>query len=349
MRLSSKCHLVNLSLFFTVFLGVLQAEEIKIYNWEAFLSPTVITQFTKETGHTVSQTFFDNDHQIGSLFANGKSKLFDLLMIQSSRSDSFGARGYLKPIAPLKLKNLELIDSIWLESCGTFSLPYSWGTAGLAYRSSLVDKPIQSWNDFFYPNDVFKNRIIAQTDATTLTETALIHLRKDPNSENVTELKKAYNVLLDQKPYILEYKYGITYANEHKTNSQMAMTLAFSGDIEEIITKTQQNDWVYTIPKEGTMLWVDCLSLPADKEIKQATIDFLNFINQPEIAALNSVEAHITTVNKDALKHLPRDILDNIELYPTQAIIDISHPYRTLKPASYKIRQKMMNALTLDQ
>ncbi len=344
-----KLNLMSISLFFLAFSETSRADNISIYNWESYLSPDVISQFTEETGHTISQTFFDNDYQIDILFANKKSTLFDLIMIQNSRSDLFGALGYLKPIAPFKLNTYDSIDSVWQESCGAFSIPYSWGTAGLAYRSSLVDKPIQSWKEFFYPDDVFKNRIIAQTDATTLTEIALIYLGMDPNTENVDELKQAYNILLDQRPQILEYLYGITYASKHKTDSKMAMTLAFSGDVEEIIALTQQDDWVYTVPNEGTMLWVDCLSIPTGKETKQATLDFINYINRHEIAAQNAQDVYITNVSAEAVKLLSQDILDDKELYPNQSTLDLSYPYKTLSSKSYKIRQKMMNALILDK
>ncbi|WP_191603464.1 ABC transporter substrate-binding protein [Marinomonas algicola] len=345
----------KLSTFFApaVYIGIsgnLFAANVSIYNWEAYLSPKIIQLFEEKTGHTVTQTYFDNDHNIGTLFYSGKSNFFDLIMVQSSRATLFGEGGYLKPVASLNLKNLSQLNSRWRNSCGDYSIPYSWGTTGLAYRTSVAKTDITSWEAFFYPSDEFKEKIVAQTDTTTLTETALLYLGKNPNTDNLDDLKQAYTILVNQKPDILEYKYGITYVSEFKNKSKMAMTLAFSGDVEEIITQTGQDDWVYTIPKEGSMLWVDCLSFPAKKMTTAATIEFVNFLNTPKIAALNSVDVYITTPNDAAMALLPKALLEDEELYPESNLIEkLSYPYKTLSDESYKIRQKMMNSLTLDK
>ena len=326
----------------------LVADEVTLYNWEAYLAESVIEQFTQATGHTVKQVFFEDEHKIETLFSTGQANVFDLIILENNTAHLLGKHGYLRPINTLGLTQLKHIDQRWLTACGDHSIPYSWGTVGVAYRSSLIDKPVLSWMDFFQPSSSINKPLVVHKDARSLTGAALLALAEDPNTEDVAALEQAYHLLTQQRPFVEEYKYGVAYAIEHGSSSQMAMTLAYSADLEEIISQTKQEDWLFVIPQEGSMLWADCLGLPSRRPLKTATIEFLDFINRPDIAAMNAQQAWISTPNTAAFEQLPSRTQQDPELYPSAAIRNKSHPFKTLSQPTYTLRLRMMNQLTLD-
>ena len=105
---------------------------------------------------------------------------------------------------------------------------------------------------------------------------------------------------------------------------------------------------VFVIPQEGSMLWVDCLGLPSKRPLKAATIAFLDFINRPDIAAMNAQQAWISTPNSTAFQQLPMSTQQDPELYPSAAILSKSDPFKALSQSAYTLRLRMMNQLTLD-
>ncbi|MCA9690996.1 MAG: extracellular solute-binding protein, partial [Myxococcales bacterium] len=64
----------------------------------------------------------------------------------------------------------------------------------------------------------------------------------------------------------------------------------------------------FVLPEEGAPYWVDYLSIPANAESPDTALRFLEFLLDPEIAAINANALHFATPNKTALdRGLVRD------------------------------------------
>ena len=85
----------------------------------------------------------------------------------------------------------------------------------------------------------------------------------------------------------------------------------------------------FVAPASGALGWIDTFALPRKTKAEDAAYKWINFVMQPEIAAMITAEAGNFTASKgadafadDALKakfqaSFPQEAIDNIKWYPT--------------------------------
>jgi spermidine/putrescine transport system substrate-binding protein len=76
---------------------------------------------------------------------------------------------------------------------------------------------------------------------------------------------------------------------------------------------------VYILPEEGTFLWTDNVTIPANSTHKQAAEQFINFLLRPEISAIVVNEMWVSTANEAARTFVKPELLDNPLIYPSTA------------------------------
>ncbi|WP_084643953.1 polyamine ABC transporter substrate-binding protein [Ferrimonas futtsuensis] len=288
--------------------------EVKLLTWEAYLSDKVVHAFRLETGHRVEQFFISSDSERNAMFDAGGATLFDLVMADNGATQAYAKQGLIQKMTGV-VSSLAHIDADWQQACGEFGAAYSWGTLGIAYRQSFGIQ-IDSWQQLFVPPAPFQGKVVTMTDSKEFTAAALMAHSFSPNSSDPRELQRAFELMRAQRQHVLAYDYGVSYALSWQKESEMAMALAYSADVEEIISATGQKDWTYVVPNEGTLLWVDCWVIPSGRAVNKATLAFLEFINRPEIAALNAEQAWFPSPIGAARKLTSDAHKGNTELYP---------------------------------
>ena len=324
----------------------LHAEEIKIFIWEHFISEAVIDQFTEKTGHTVKLYFYDNELDRNAILMNGQGARFDLVLVGNATTNRYGKLGVLSSLSSINIKNVENNNQKWRDSCGEYGIPYSTGTMGIAYRSSISKEKIDSWNNILSPPKEHIGTTMMLKDDIDTIAIALLAQGLDPFSNNINELKSAYAALQAQSPLLLQYGYPLSYVYEHKEASKLTLAVIYSGDKFNLEESTGQNDWEYVVPKEGSLLFVDCLTTPSENPLKEATKQFLSFINEPNIAHENATEMWFSTTNDKALLLADDDYKNDSELSPSAEILKRSYPYNTISNEDLIIRNRMVSILS---
>ncbi|MDV7104665.1 spermidine/putrescine ABC transporter substrate-binding protein [Vibrio sp. TH_r3] len=332
------------SLYLSFFCFSAYAENIQIYTWEEYISDQVIAQFEKETGHKVTQIYFDNEQLRDEVITTDRALAYDLFIIDAYTLDSYQSHGAAKNLSKDLIYNKQHMDVDSLSSCGDWGVPYSWGTIGIGYRTSRIDIPITSWSQVFSLSENGTKVVMPSDDIDTIA-TALLSLGYDPMSNDEDKLKQAYSLLSNNKNNILEFRTALGYALEMQENSEMETAVIYSGETYTLSQITKQEDWTYVVPDEGTILWYECFAAPADKPLSTATIEFLNFINRPEIAAKNAEDIWLATTNKSALNYVSQEYLEDKELFPDPTILARSYHYTGLNDDSMKIRARIMSVL----
>ena len=139
---------------------------LNVYNWGLYISDgsddsvDVVSAFEELTGIKVNYTTFDSNE---SLYAKMKSggATYDVIFPSDYMVGKMASEGML---APLDFENIPNFAGIGEEYLGwdfdpdnTYSVPYTWGTTGLIYNTTLVDEAPTSWAalwDVQYANNV---------------------------------------------------------------------------------------------------------------------------------------------------------------------------------------------------
>lgn len=315
------------------------ADDLFIYNWARNLGIQTTAEFEEKTGHTIREAYYDNEGDRNRNILSTNTVDYDLLLLDAGTIEIFAASGMLQNISELNVSGVENQAKKYIGMCGPYGMPYAWGTVGIAYRTSIIKADINSWTQLFNPPSEVGKRIIMPLDDFGTISVLLLALRKDMASENITDFRQALALLKQQMPFIKDYSLGMTYAEQKGHLSDIVMVMAFNGNADEIAEKTDQTDWKYVVPKEGSPLWIDCWAIPKANKSPQSAIDLLAHLNDAKAAAQNSMEVWHSPTNFAATPYLSDEFFEDEEVNPSAAVMERSYPEPQLSPKALMLRK----------
>lgn len=338
--------LLLLPLLIIFVLSSADATELTIYIWEDYIADKVLGDFAKETGVKVKQVHFDSDQTRDEVFASTGGERFDLVMFGAVSGMIFGKNDHLLGITESIVPNINNIDKRWQESCGNFGVPYSYGTVGILYDTTKNASPPNSWADLLVPSKEHQGHVGMIKDMTDTLIPPLLYLGYNINSEKESELKKAYELLQQQVPYVSSYDYVLTAVQEKGSGKKdIHLALGFSGDQYTLNDLTGTENWSYVIPREGTALWVDCISIPRKSANQKNALAFLNYLSAPQVAAENSEDTYFPTTVSAARKLMSKEAANDTNLFPAEEELSNAQMYRVLSDSNLQLRRRILDSL----
>ena len=160
-------------------------------------------------------------------------------------------------------------------------------------KAAMPDAPVDSFRMFYDP-DVIKHfkdcGVTIADDPTEVVSTVLLYLGREPNSEKPEDLAAAEKVLMAMRPYV-RYIDNFKYM-EDLANGETCLALGWSGDVLNAAARAREanrgNTIRYNIPKEGAVLSIDLMAIPADAPHPGNAHLFINYMLRPEVSARNS-------------------------------------------------------------
>ena len=307
---------------------------VNYYNWSDYQDPTVLDEFTKETGITVRYDTFDSNDTLEAKLLAGQSG-YDVVVPTAYFLARQVKAGIFQKLDKSKLPN---IANVWPEIANhlafydpgnEYAVDYMWGTTGIGYNVKDVkqilgpDATIDSWDYVFDPDKIkkFKDCGIHLLDSSDDIMTAGLHyLHLDPNSSDPGDLKKVTDLLIRIRPYVRKF-HSSEYLNALATG-EICLVVGFSGDVKQAQKRAAEAkggvELGYSIPKEGAQLWFDTLAVPKDAPDPAEAHELINYLLKPEVAAKNT--NYVSYANGDLPSaFIDKAILDDPSIYPDQA------------------------------
>ena len=185
-------------------------KELVILNWSEYMSQDMIKSFEKKYKVKVKEVYFESDDARDRILLDTKGKGFDLILVNGAVFKGYRRQGWLQPIDARYIPNLRHIEKHWLKifkPAEGYSVPYFWGTLGIAYRKDLVSKPITSWKQLFNPEKKLQGKILMVKSSRDLIGIGLKSLGYSANSNNKKELKEVEVLLMKHKPFVARFGY----------------------------------------------------------------------------------------------------------------------------------------------
>ncbi|RDE24172.1 spermidine/putrescine ABC transporter substrate-binding protein [Motiliproteus coralliicola] len=332
--------LLLLTLCLTLQLGTadVAARQLVILNWPDYLAPSVISRFEKEFNAEVVEVHFDSDeHRTQALLK--KSKGYDLILVSNSDLAAYARKGWISRYDPQQIPNLKHLDPKWQQAFPSsvgYGVPYFWGSVGILYRGDLVDQPITQWRQLFKPSANLAGRINMIHDGRELISIGLKSLGYSINSTDPAQLAQVEQLLLEQVPMVKSYRYLSLKPDSAIIRGDIHAAVVYNGDA--LMLQRYSDDLIYTLPDEGSYLWVDYFSIGAQASNTELAHQFINFINRPEIAAEQANHVHYASPNRAALKLLPPEYLSNPTIFPTSVPLENSEFLQPISAESLRQR-----------
>ncbi len=294
------------------------AEDLRIYGWAGEMPDEVLADFEAETGIDVTfDTFDSNESMIAKLDAGGSG--YDLVNPSQYAVQILINRGKLVELDHAKIETYDKIgptfQNVSYDPGNKYSIPYVWGTTGLAYNKTCVDAPITSWKSLF--DEKYKGRIYMLDNMLAAYIAGLQVNGFSANTSDPAEIEKATETLIAQKPLLAGY--NSTNFADLVSSGEACIVQSWSSSVLQAIVDNP--DVVYVLPEEGGTMWIDGYSILTDAPNPDAAYKFLSYILRPEVAAKTTELTKTATVVSDSMPLLPAEIGENPAVFPDEATI----------------------------
>src|SRR5690554_5963596 len=337
MRSSKALRLTLCLLVTTVFAQAAESRGLVFLNWQDYMDPEILLEFEQRTGIAVKQSYFDSDTSRDELLLETEGKGFDVVLINGASIRILAKRGWLEPLDESSIPNLVHVDPRWrsaFEKAEEYGVPYFWGTLGIVYRKDLVPFEVTSWMDLLQPVAELRGKIAMIGDSADMIGVALKALGYSLNSTDRQELKEAEALLHAQAPAVKTYRYISLNEDSALLSGQIAMSMMYNGDTRML--QEHSDNVAFVLPEEGSNIWTDYLGVLRASTRKADAKRFINFLNEPEIAARLAWYVYYATPNQAADALLPASFRDDQVIYPAGEALGSSEAYSRLAPRAKK-------------
>jgi len=306
---------------------------VNVYNWADYISPDVVKQFEAETGIKVNYDLYDSSEVVDVKLLTGNSG-YDVVVHSNRFSTRLAPIGIYEKLDMSRFENLGNLDpgimakiDIYEKVRGYF-IPYHWGTTGYAWnvemvRERLPDHPMDSSDVVFDPEIVAKlaDCGVSLLDGTTdLFPMALAYLGRDPTSLSKENIEAAETQLKKVQPLIRYFSNQKMMSD--LPNREVCVAMSWSGDYAQAAARAAEVgldiELEYTVPKEGSGLWIDGLYIPADAKHKDNAYKFIDFLMRAEVAAINANHSYYANANRASWEYVEPWLLNDPRIYPDE-------------------------------
>jgi putrescine transport system substrate-binding protein len=326
------------------------AEEprLNVYNWSDYIAPDTIPKFEAESGIKVTYDVYDGNEVLEAKLLSGRSG-YDIVVPSASpfMARQIAATVY-RALDKSKLTNWKNLDPLILDLVATadpgnqHGAPYLWSDTGVGYnetqlRAALGETiPLDSLALIFDPALAAKLAGCGISLLDTQQEVfpaALAYLGLDPKSRDLGDLDKALAALEKIRPYIRKF-HSSQYIND-LANGDLCVALGYSGDVIQARNRAREAgnavQIAFSVPKEGAMMSVDMLGIPADAPHPENALRFIDYLLRPTVIANITDVVSYPNPNVPATALVKPEIRNDPAVYPPEEVrrrfyIDIPAP-----------------------
>lgn len=303
-------------------------DTITVYNWGEYIDPALLKQFEKQHGiKVIYETFDSNEGMMGKIAQGGTS--YDISVPSEYAVQMMEEKDLLLPLDYTKIPNVKNIDPYFMnlpfDTDNTYSIPYFWGTVGIAYNPSLLQgQTFESWDRLWDAS--LRQQLILVDSAREVLGVSLNSLGYSLNSTSLQELKEATDKLATIVPNV-KAVIG-DEVTQLMINNEASVALTWSGQAADIISENEEID--YIVPQEGSNLWFDNIVIPKTAGNIDGAHQFINFMLDPKVAAQNAEYVGYSTPNTQAMAYMDEEIIEDERFYPDEEAREHLEVYENL-------------------
>lgn len=303
----------------------LAADVVNVYNWGDYIDPDTLDLFTERTGIRVNYDLYETVEDMYTKIKRSNTS-YDVIFPSDYMIERMIQEEMLLPIDFGNVPEYAQIDPRFqgqpFDPEDQYSVPYTWGTMGILYNTTLVEEAPTSWSALFDPQYAGNVLMLNARDSIGIT---LKYLGYSLNSTDPDEVEEAKALLIEQGREIV-LAYVVDEVKDKMIGGEAALALVWAGDATYCMSENP--DLNYVIPEEGSNLFFDSMCIPTSSQNKEAAEAFINFLCEPEIAAINYEYVGYAIPNLGAIELLGEEYLDSPVSNPPQELLDLCEVFR---------------------
>ncbi len=332
-----------------------QGNVVNIYNWADYLAPDTLQRFEDEFGIKVNYDTYDSSEVVDVKLLAGSSG-YDVVIHSNQFSSRLAPLGIFEKIDLDKLSNIGNLDPRVLASISVYDkvaeyqVPYHWGTTGYAWnvemvRERLPNHPMDSSDVLFDPEIIAKLAdcgVSLLDGPTDLFPMVLAYLGHDPRTFDEDTLAEAEAQLHRVRPYVRYFSNQKMLSD--LPNREVCVAMSWSGDFAQAALRAEEAgleiELRYTMPKEGSGLWVDGMYILSDAPHRENAYKFSDFILRADVAADIANTVFYANANGASWQYVKPEILNNPAIFPDESAWKRLYPSTPADPKQERPRTR---------
>lgn len=325
---------------------------LNIYTWADYIAPDTIANFERETGINVRYSIYESNEVLATKLLTGHTN-YDVVLPSSFFFDRLLKAGVFRKLDKSALPNYgnldpEIVQKLAVYDPGNqYAVPYLWFTTGIGYnvgkvRERLGSGEFDSWSMLLDPKNAAKLAdcgILIIDSPTDVLSSVLIYLGKNPQSRDPADWTLAADTLQKIRPYVRAID-SLDVIPE-LVNGSLCMALGWSGDIMAARYRAREAgngvDLRYFIPKEGGLIGVDMMAIPADAPHPENAAKWMNYLMRPEVMAAITNTVKYPNGNRASLPFVQDPIKNDPQIYPSADTRATLHAIPAMTPDQVRL------------
>lgn len=303
-------------------------DTLVVLNYGKYIDDSVLKRFEKETGIKVKYEEYEAVEDMYAKYKAGSIN-YDVICTSDYMIETLRKENELIPLDYESMEYYSNVDPRIIEASEAFdptheyTIPYFYGTVGILYNTNMVDKEtVSSWSSLW--SEEYKNQIVMINSQRDAFMVPLTMLGYSINSTDTSELNEAFDMLCDEKSVVYAYLMDETY--ECMVSEDAAMAVCYSG--EAAMGMEYNEDLDYTVPKEGSNLWVDSWFIPRTCKHYDAAMKWIDFMCEEDAAVTNFEYVWYATPNLTVASHEDEETLADETVFPSEETLEHCELYR---------------------
>ena len=306
--------------YYTKFRG--KGLSINVYNWGEYISNgadegtlDVNAEFEKLTGIKVNYTNYATNEELYAKLKGGAAS-YDVIIPSDYMISKMIGEGMVQKLDMDNIPNFRYImddfRNLAYDPENEYSIPYTWGTVGIIYDTTMIDIPEEEIDWDILWNEDYADQILMFDNPRDAFAIAEILCGYSLNTEDKNELEQAAFKLRQQKRILQGYVMDEVFDKMGAGDALIAPY--YAGDALTILADNE--DLGFVVPKSGTNLFIDAMCIPTCSRNKEAAEMYINFMCEPDIAFANIDYICYSTPHQAAYDMLDEETQQSPVSYP---------------------------------
>jgi spermidine/putrescine transport system substrate-binding protein len=315
------------------------ASELNLLIFPDYIDEKIVQNFESENHTRVRLTKYDSTEEMESKLAYaGADSQYDVVIMASQVLARMVRRGLIRDLDHAQIPNLKNLEPRFsgptFDDGNKHGAPYQWGTVGIVYNKKKLPNLDLSWSVVLDPKKIAGTFLLLD-EMRDMLGAVLKYKGFSSNTNSADEIREAGKVITSVKsnPKCLGFKGGAGALEDVRAGS-VEMAIVWNGDAQKYVAEDKEHRLAFMIPKEGSVIWVDAMTITAKAPHPELAHKFINYVLSPEAGAMLSTYTKYASPNVAAQAKLPTEDRTNPLIYPSKEVAEHLEHHRDLGDAA---------------
>lgn len=277
---------------------------VNVCSWGEYIDESLITQFEEETGIRVNYQTAESNEALYSLIKMGGAD-FDVIVPSDYMIARLIDEDMLAELDYSHIPNFDLIADTYknlsYDPENKYTVPYTWGTLGIIYNTTMVSQPITSWSAMF--DTQYAGQVLMINNSRDALAAALLYLGYSINTTDESQLEEAFALLKQAKDSGVYQAFVMDEVFQKMEGGNAAVAMYYAGDYLTMLENNE--DLAFVVPEEGSNWFVDAMCILKSSQHMSEAEEWINFIASTKANLANMDYIWYASPNAEALEEYP--------------------------------------------